>query len=356
MSKKHPFALLINDIHVSKDNIPEFQKNWEEAISICTQHCIDRIIVGGDLWLSRSAQTLSTMLAVKQALKATSNKGILVIIAEGNHDLVDQESLEGYSHVFSEYPDVEVIDDFAIYEMLDGDTTTDLFVMSYFPEDGSFTERYNDMVQDMMESRKSILYIHQGIRGGLATASDHELPANLFEQFDNVLVGHYHNRKVIEGTNIEYIGASRQHNFGEDEDKGYTILYKDGSYEFVKNEANARYKAIDVDINDMNESFFQELQRIQSDGRYKVKVRISCQSEQAISIDMEKLQEHGVAKVELETEQTQARIAEGQDLSKKYDKSGIKQEYTNFCSDKAIINVELGLTYLDKISNHVAIN
>lgn len=356
MGKKHPFALLINDIHVSKDNIPEFQKNWEEAISICTQHCIDRIIVGGDLWLSRSAQTLSTMLAVRWALKATSNKGILVIIAEGNHDLVDQESLEGYSHVFSEYPGVEVIDDFVIYEMLDGDIATDLFVMSYFPEDGSFTERYNDMVQDMMESRKSILYIHQGIRGGLTTASDHELPANLFEQFDNVLVGHYHNRKVIEGTNIEYIGASRQHNFGEDEDKGYTILYKDGSYEFVKNEVNARYKAIDVDINNMNESFFQELQRIQSDGRYKVKVRISCQSEQAISIDTEKLQEYGVTKVELETEQTQARIAEEQDLSKKYDKSGIKQEYTNFCSDKAITNVELGLTYLDKISNHVAIN
>lgn len=28
MSKKIPSALLLNDIHVSKDNIPEFQKNW----------------------------------------------------------------------------------------------------------------------------------------------------------------------------------------------------------------------------------------------------------------------------------------------------------------------------------------
>ena len=33
----------------------------------------------------------------------------------------------------------------------------------------------------------------------------------------------------------------------------------------------------------------------------------------------------------------------------KYDKSGIKQEYVNFCNDRAISNVELGLDYLNKI-------
>lgn len=44
----------------------------------------------------------------------------------------------------------------------------------------------------------------------------------------------------IKGTVIEYIGSSRQHNFGEDEDKGYTLLYSDGSYEFIKNHVNIR--------------------------------------------------------------------------------------------------------------------
>ena len=40
MSKKIPSALLLNDIHVSKDNIPEFQKNWDEALYICDQYGI----------------------------------------------------------------------------------------------------------------------------------------------------------------------------------------------------------------------------------------------------------------------------------------------------------------------------
>ena len=41
MSKKIPSALLLNDIHVSKDNIPEFQKNWDEALYICDQYGIE---------------------------------------------------------------------------------------------------------------------------------------------------------------------------------------------------------------------------------------------------------------------------------------------------------------------------
>jgi len=63
MNQKNPVALLLNDIHVSKDNIPEFQKNWDEALAICDQYQISDIIIGGDLWLSRSAQTLSVLMA-----------------------------------------------------------------------------------------------------------------------------------------------------------------------------------------------------------------------------------------------------------------------------------------------------
>ena len=37
MSKKFPCALLINDIHASKDNIAEFRKNWDEALELCKQ-------------------------------------------------------------------------------------------------------------------------------------------------------------------------------------------------------------------------------------------------------------------------------------------------------------------------------
>ena len=54
MKNKIPVALLLNDIHVSKDNISEFQANWDEALQICEKYEIADIVIGGDLWQSRS--------------------------------------------------------------------------------------------------------------------------------------------------------------------------------------------------------------------------------------------------------------------------------------------------------------
>lgn len=349
MTKKFPCALLINDIHASKDNIAEFRKNWDEALELCKQNDVQYLIVGGDMWLSRSAQTLDVLMAVRWAiLKATKQFNLYVIIAEGNHCKVNLENTEGYSHVFSDYENVEVINDFTEVDLSDG---VSLWVMSYFPESGSFIDRLNGLKQNchIDNEKKNVLYIHEGIRGGLSTPSDDELPANIFSGFDSVLVGHYHNRKQIPGTNIEYIGASRQHNFGEDEEKGYTILYSDGSTKFVKNEVNQRYAVIEVNVSDINDSFIKMLAKIKADSRYKVKVRVKCDSAQASSVNKQTLAEAGANKIELVTEQTEVVHVDHQSITQKFDKSGIKEEYANFCVQKSIDN-QLGLHYLEKLN------
>jgi exonuclease SbcD len=349
--KKTAIALLINDIHVSKDNIFEFQANWDEALAICEKRNIPEIIVGGDLWQSRSAQTLSTLMVVRHAIIKATKAGLDITLAEGNHDLVDQESILGYSHLFSEYPNVYVIDDYAALDY--GDNTV-LYVMSYFPENGSFTQRLQDMIaKDLDRNKYNVLYIHEGINGALSTPCDKELPVKIFKDFDSVLVGHYHDRCQIKGTNIEYIGASRQHNFGEDEEKGYTILYSDGSYEFVKNQANIRYKVIDIPLSKVNTELLDELNRINKNGKYKIKTRISCTSGEVSTIDKQQLLEAGVSKVELIV--TDHLSPDGLETQKagfesKFDKAGIKQEYTDFCEKKEILNVGLGFKYLDKIN------
>ncbi|WP_104405141.1 metallophosphoesterase [Prevotella sp. MGM2] len=348
MSKKSPCALLINDIHASKDNIAEFRKNWNEALQLCKQNEIQYLIVGGDMWLSRSAQTLDVLMAVRWAiLEATKQYGLYVIIAEGNHCKVNLENMEGYSHVFSDYENVEVINDFTEIDLSD---ELSLYVMSYFPESGSFIEKLDSLQQEynIDSQKKNVLYIHEGIRGGLATPSDDELPANIFKGFDSVLVGHYHNRKQIPGTQIEYIGSSRQHNFGEDEEKGYTILYTDGSTKFVKNEVNQRYRVIEVDVADMDDDFMEMLAKVKADSRYKVKVRVKCNSAQSSSVNKQQLAEAGANKIELVTEQTEVMHTDHQSITQKFDKSGIKEEYTNFCTQKSIDN-QLGLHYLDKL-------
>ena len=209
--------LLLNDIHISKDNIPDFQLNWNEALIVCDQHEIKEIAIGGDLFMSRSAQTLDVLLAVHDAFIDAEKRGINITLANGNHDKVNQESERGYCHVFDQHPNVYVANDYLSVE--NEDWSFVLFIMPYFIENGSFTDRLRALWQGEeleYEDKKTILYIHEGINGALAQSSDKELPAKIFESFDKVLVGHYHNRTKIKGTNIEYIGSSRQHNFGED--------------------------------------------------------------------------------------------------------------------------------------------
>lgn len=296
---------------------------------------------------SRSSyQTLDVLLAVRQAIIKATNAGLELTIAEGNHDLVDQEAILGYCHVFSEYPHVYVVDDYVSIDCSDDVT---LYVMSYAPESGSFINRLQDIIDnDFDRNKHNILYIHEGIKGGLAMPSDDELPTKIFKDFDAVLVGHYHNRCKIKGTKIEYVGASRQHNFGEDEEKGYTILYDDGSYEFIKNESNTRYKVIDLALQDVDNHLIEELNDIKSNGKYKVKARINCSATDVQNIDKQKLLEAGAAKVEIVTEKTVAKSIEAHSLDRKFDKTGIKQEYESFCSEK-VIDSSMGLQYLDKI-------
>lgn len=340
----HACMLLINDIHLSKDNISEFHKNWNEALHICKERGIETLVVGGDLWQSRAGQTLNVLMAAREAILKATSEGVYVIIENGNHDKVDQESILSYNHIFSPYPDVEVVDDYAGYDV---SNDVILWLISYFPENGSFADKLNEVIANLPKDKTNILYCHEGINGALATSSDKELSPKVFEAFDKVLVGHYHDRAVLVGGKIQYIGSSRQHNFGEDSDKGYTILFSDGSTEFVKNETNIQFLTIEIDANNL-EHAKQQLSEIK-DEQTKVRLKISCTTEQAATLDKKMLIELGATKVEVTTENAMS-CAKVQDFEAKYDKDGLKQEYTRYCIQKEIENIEMGLQYLDKIN------
>ena len=337
--------LLINDIHLSKDNISEFHKNWDEALQVCKQYGIDTLVIGGDLWQSRAGQTLNVLMAAREAILKADAMEIDVIIEPGNHDKVDPESILSYNHIFSEYPNVEVVDDYAGYDVSDDVV---LWLIGYFPENGSFVDKLNEVVDKLPSDKMNILYCHEGINGALATTNDKELPPKIFKPFDKVLVGHYHNRASLDNGRIEYIGSSRQHNFGEDVRKGYTVLFSDGSTKFIKNSANTRY--VTIELTGDNIALAEEFLYEANDGNTKARLKISCTTEEAAAIDKNALLELGASKVEIAAESTvsHARI---EDLNSKFNKDGLKAEYSRFCIQKEIENIEMGLQYLDKIED-----
>lgn len=346
--KNYPCLLLLNDIHVSKDNIPEFTANWREALDICRKMGIRDIALGGDLFLSRAAQTLDVLLAVHDALLLAAEYGMHVTMINGNHDKVNQESPRGYCHIFDQHDNVLVADDYIALPCPDGQRFI-LHMVAYFPENGSFPEKLERVRLD--PERLNYLYIHEGINGALSQPSDNELPVHLFEAFDKVFVGHYHNRCIIPKTHIEYIGSSRQHNFGEDEEKGYTVIYTDGTHEFIKNKVNTRYKVLDVSAERAGLHLMDELREINADGRYKVKVRVHAPQTAIKSVDKAALLEAGATKVELIADDEELLESVSSSLFEKFDSRRIRETYEEFCREKQIEDVAVGLEYLSKIEN-----
>lgn len=349
MKGHYPCLLLLNDIHISKDNIPAFKANWQEAIDICRKMDVKEIAIGGDLFFSRAAQTLDVLLAVHDALLTAAEHGIHVTIAEGNHDKVNQENERGYCHVFDQHSNVLVCDEYVSLPLGD-DCRFVLHMMGYFPEDGSFCTRLDRLKEEALDPKRlNFLYIHEGINGALAQPNDKELPAKIFEDFDKVFVGHYHNRTIIDKTRIEYIGSSRQHNFGEDEEKGYTVIYTDGSHEFIKNKVNTRYRVIDVSAERAGLHLIDELREIDADGRYKVKVRVHAPQAAMKSVDKASLLDAGATKVELIADDEEMLEVAASSLFEKFDSHRIRETYEEFCREKQIDDVAIGLEYLSKI-------
>ena len=349
MKGHYPCLLLLNDIHISKDNIPAFKANWQEAIDICRKMDVKDIAIGGDLFFSRAAQTLDVLLAVHDALLTAAEHGIHVTIAEGNHDKVNQENERGYCHVFDQHSNVLVCDEYVSLP-LGNDCRFVLHMMGYFPEDGSFCTRLDRLKEEALDPKRlNFLYIHEGINGALVQPNDKELPAKIFEDFDKVFVGHYHNRTIIDKTRIEYIGSSRQHNFGEDEEKGYTVIYTDGSHEFIKNQANTRYRVIDVAAERAGLHLMDELREIDADGRYKVKVRVHAPQAAMKSVDKAALLDAGATKVELIADDEEMLEVAASSLFEKFDSHRIRETYEEFCREKQIDDVAIGLEYLSKI-------
>lgn len=334
-------VLLLNDLHIAKDNIDEFQKNWGEILLVCSNYKVSTIFIGGDLFDSPTVQTRLPMITVAECLKEAKKAGINVHITPGNHDEADRNSTDSWCDCFSYIASVHKKP--YLFEL----ESCWLAMFPYYLEDTTFPKILKDFETELkiqgIAREDVILYLHAGVHGALGDFDiPNELSQDILKPYKAVLCAHYHNRTHIKGTNVWYIGASRAHTFGEDEEKGYTILYPDGKTEFVKNRANTRYATEDLKLSDLKnwKSHYDE--------RYKVRLVIHCKSNEVDTVDKQELLSRGVNKISFETEKIQAIKAEQSGIDEKFDTRDLQQEYKNFCGEKEIDD-RMGIDYLNKI-------
>lgn len=335
-------VLLFNDLHVSKDSVLEFKKNWDEMLSVCKKYDVDTVFIGGDLFDSPTVQVNSVMAAVDECFADAQKQGVVIHIAPGNHDLPDRKLTDSWCDRFHYVATVHKQP--YLYEL---DLGLWLAMFPYYLEDSVFPKVIGDFESSLsakgIDKGDVILYLHAGIHGALGDFDvPNELPQEILAGYHKVLCGHYHNRVHIKGTKVYYIGASRAHNFGEDEDKGYTLLYSDGETEFIKNKVNTRYVTEHLKLSELKnwKSYYDEL--------YKVRLIVHCKSNEVELVNKQELIDRGASKIDFNTEKIQAIKAEQSGVDEKFDTKDLQQEYKNFCSEKDI-DGRMGIDYLNKI-------
>jgi exonuclease SbcD len=176
---------------------------------------------------------------------------ILLYIISGNHDKVNLIDEKSYLSVICN--NREYVNLIEKEESIIGSNGIMLHFVPYFKEGSEYLGRLSNLLnhESFQNPMKHVLFTHtsiNGVRNNDGSVVEGDVEQDFFNEFDLVLSGHYHQRSEVTDT-IIYIGSAYQANFGEDEDKGFTILHNDLTLEYIQSKFPI-YKKIIIDIED----------------------------------------------------------------------------------------------------------
>lgn len=203
---------------------------------------------------------------------------------------------------------------------------------------GSFTKDF-----------KHILCSHIAVNGSVnndGSKQESTIKPSLFKEFHKVFLGHFHNRHKI-GANIYHLPSIQQNNFGEDEEKGFTVLYDDGSHELIKSKFKPFIK-VKIDVNKTSKEELNEVIKEYEKQSQNASVRFILEGsgEKLKSISKEKFLQAGI---DVKTKNCEIDTIEDFDTVEitQYTDENIIDEFDEFCELKDL-DFETGIKYLKK--------
>lgn len=196
----------------------------------CIDNNIDTAVCAGDLYNTRGKVSTLVFNETFEVCKEFSDKGINLILVAGNHDQIDNSDVPQSSlRPLAEIPRVVVVENCRSLIDPSGNGTTRLHCVPY--------SKNTQMIKEFIESATEeegvtdILIAHLGVSG--ATVGNKEYPMQDAyalsdlrpDFFKYVVLGHYHDKQMVGGTNnVFYTGSPVPHTFGDMPDKGFYVI------------------------------------------------------------------------------------------------------------------------------------
>ena len=215
-----PIAVLISDVHYNLQTLQLADAAMRQAIARANGLNVP-LIVCGDLHDTKANLRGE---CVNQMIETFKSCRLLPYVIIGNHDLLNEKGKEHSLNFLSDYADIVS----ASITVTLGNERWQLIP-------------YQTNPKDFLNSLEIPFAIcHQGIKDGHAGdyIQDHSAITKADVAGLRVISGHYHTRQTIDLLNNgkwDYVGNPFSLTWGEakDPEKGYQILYDDGSLVFV---------------------------------------------------------------------------------------------------------------------------
>lgn len=337
---KEAIGVFATDIHLDKNNGELVKDIFKQLIKVCKENKTKRIFCGGDVFTNRSGQPLSCLTDWKEVLIMLTKSKIELHVIPGNHDKTDSDDEKSYLDVYSD-PCVHLYRN-GSWHYVDG------VVMVFIPyfSDKKWLEEFNriDSIvescfieRDVEPDSPMLLITHSGFDGVInndGSAVSSLIKSSMFEHYDKVLIGHYHNASKL-SKNVIYTGSAYQNNYGENiTDKGFTIIYSDASTKFVPSKFPKYIKEV-IDINDQ-ETLRNLLEKYEGEEENHIRFIFRGKKSEAHKVNIVELSKLGIdAKYEAEETNEAIEISES-DSVVSHNKKSVTKDFLIFCSEKEI--------------------
>ncbi len=255
--QKKPIAVLFSDTHLFErtskygtplnDNYALNRDIYDIALEISEYYELDHIIHLGDIFDFKKHQSLATLLEFQTRLDKFTTANKILSVIPGNHDKVDEISAESYLSIFQHHPNITLYKNEVIVKR----DNINYCMFPYFKEE-IYKEKLAKILAQLPIDLPNVLLTHQSFNG-IEDNEKHviENGIEVGDKFDAIFSGHIHKRNNYQARIPHYIGSAIPHNFGENEEKGVTLLFNDLSIEFLPLDI-IKYNSLDCNINNID--------------------------------------------------------------------------------------------------------
>lgn len=345
---KKPIALLFTDIHIERDGIDLVKSILEQSLALAKKNNISEIFLLGDIFTERTGQNMFCLNLFLWYVRKFESNGIRLILISGNHDKINQDIEDSYLDVYSGYPNVVVVREYYCIKF----AGFAFHFIPYFKD----KKKIEGILNSFHTNDNDYLFTHLAFNGVMNNDGElvtEGIPSKWTKRFRKVFVGHYHNESIV-GSNIYYIGSSHAHNFGENNNKGFTLLYNDGSHELVRS-SFPKYIQKKIDLSVMNRVQIESLKKKYGGSENFIRFKFIGTDEQLVTIDKREYEKVGIDVKKESVELIRGVHSAENNNFISFDSKKIKQCFFEYCSKNKITGKrkELGLNYMNK---HVASN